>query len=326
MLNADFGEFPFMNPTRTCFLLACICMFTVLACSPKPSSAPAEKFSSLPEEAIEVMVSIAPQRYFVQRIGGELAHVTIIAPPDYSPEIYQVTPRQMDAFNDTDIYFLIGMPFEEELVKRITATFPNVSIADTRDGVQMLSSTHHDHNHDADVHGHHHHGDDPHIWLDPMRVKIQAHTITRAFSSRFPEHKQVFEQNRDAFQAELDKLHTQLAETLAPVRGRNFYVFHPSFGYFADAYGLKQRAVEYEGKSPGARRLYALMEEIKQSGVRAVFEQPQFKTAALSGIAKETGVDIVILDVLAEEYIDNMRQMAEKIVKHMQPLDETEKN
>lgn len=308
-----------MIHTRRLCLLSWSCLLLIAGCSSEPASTPPESSARADVSPLTVMVSIAPQRFFVERIGGNLVEAEVIAPPGYAPETYQVTPRQMDSFGKADLYFLIGMPFEEELVRRVSAVFPDLLIVDTREGVSMLSAAHEHHGEEETEHDHHHGGNDPHIWLDPQRVKIQARTMARALIERLPDHEMTFSQNLAAFEAELDALHSRLSEMLAPVSGGALYVFHPSFGYFADAYGLEQRSIEYEGKSPGARRLYAIMDEIKQAGVRVLFEQPQFTTSALSGIAAETGVEIVILDGLAEDYIENMKEMAAKIARHLQP-------
>ncbi len=310
-----------MIRSRFLSIFPCCCLLLLAGCSSKPASSPPEGSGHSDATPLTAMVSIAPQRFFVERIAGELVRAEIIAPPGYAPETYQVTPRQMDSFGQASLFFLIGMPFEEELVRRLSVVFPDLLMVDTREGVSMLSSSHehHEESEEGHDHGHAHEGDDPHIWLDPQRVKIQVRTMAQALAGRLPSHRETFMRNLAAFEAELDALHAHLTETLAPVRGAILYVFHPSFGYFADAYGLEQRSVEFEGKSPGARRLYALMEEIKQSGSRVLFEQPQFTTTALSGIAQETGVEIVILDSLAEDYLENMKGMAARIVKHLQP-------
>lgn len=279
---------------------------------------------SRPEEhsaKLVVMVSIVPQVYFAQRLGGDLVEVQTITPPNYSPETYQVTPRQMDTLGRADIFFRIGMPFEEQLTIRLASTFPKLSVVDTREGVSLLSMTsdqgHGEHENEQEE-GHHHHGDrDPHIWLDPMRVKQQARIMAEALKRRLPGQAEIFDRNLEAFDREMDDLHREVAEILKPVRGRVFYVFHPAFGYFADTFGLEQRAIEMEGKSPGPRRLYEIMNEIKNAGAKAIFEQPQFSVVELNAVAEETGVSVVLLDSLAEDYNANLKRMAQAVATYL---------
>lgn len=277
------------------------------------TSAPDAAGSSLP---VKVIVSIVPQAWIVDQVGGTLVQVEVLAPPHHSPETYQITPRQMDALGKAALYFRIGMPFEEALVDRLHSTFPELVIADTRNNVPMLALSAHHHD-DADEHDHEHeheHGsEDPHIWLDPLRVKIQAQTVFQTLLPLLPEQEAVLRQNLQILENTLDSLHTELSALLDPFRGRTFFVYHPAFGYLADRYGLLQQAVEFEGKSPGAQRLYALIDEIRQSGATAIFTQPQFNVAELTAVARSAGVEMVTLDNLLYDYPESMRAIGRAI-------------
>ena len=294
-----------------------VCVFFVMASAIVANlsgcgSDTTQSADNMNDAALSIVVSIVPQAYFVEQIAGPLARTTVLAPRDHAAETHQVTPRQMDVLSNADIYFRIGMPFEEPLVGRLAAACPNLTIVDTRDGVPMLEGIcthdHHDHGHH-----HHHHDEDPHIWLDPMRVKIQAATMASALGAAAPEHADTFATNAAAFAAELDALHQRLQTILAPAQGNVIYVYHPAFGYLAEAYGFEQRSIENEGKSPGSRRLYALIDEIKQENVRAIFDQPQFADGSVGVIADQASVDVVILNALMEDYIAGMETVAQAI-------------
>lgn len=307
------------TPPRLQALLYCL-FFVIAGCGSGHEAAREDTQEGGGISGISAVVSIVPQVYFVQRVGGTFVNVEPIAPLNYSPETYQITPRQMDTLGRAQVYFRIGMPFEEELTERLSATFPALRIVDTREGVPMLemceAGTHEGHDHEG--HGHVHGGQDPHIWLDPMRVKIQARTIAAALQGLRPERAREFARNLADFERDLDDLHGQVTEILKPVRGQVLYVFHPAFGYFADAFGLVQRAIEFEGKSPGPRRLQQIVDEIRNSGTGAIFEQPQFKAAELQAVAKETGVEVVLLDGLAVDWGENMKHMASVIAEKLQ--------
>jgi len=261
---------------------------------------------------LSIVVSIVPQAYFVRRVAGELATVEVLAPPNHTAETHQVTPRQMDTLSHADVYFRIGMPFETPLVNRLAASYPRLKIVDTRAGVPMLGGVcAHAHEHND----HRHEGDDPHIWLDPMRVKIQARTIAAALSALAPQHSRTFSENLQSFERDLDALHRRLTKILAPVRGKIIYVYHPAFGYLADAYGFEQRAIETEGKSPGSKRLYEVIDEIKGAEIRAVFDQPQFADGSVWIIAEAAGVAVISLDALMDHYPAGMENIARAIAQ-----------
>ena len=254
-------------------------------------------------------VSILPQAEFVQRVGGERVDVAVLLPPGQSPATYEPTPRQMAKLGRAQVYFRIRVPFERALLRKIATTMPKLNIVDTRQGIKlrrMAAKHEHDHDHAAGA-------PDPHIWLDPKRVKIQARTIANALAALAPEHAAELEKNLQSFQAELDRLDAKIAATLAPLRGRELFVFHPAYGYFADAYGLKQVAVELEGKEPSARALGALIERAKAKRVRVLFVQPQFSSKAATTVARAIGGAVVPMDPLARDYMANLESMAASV-------------
>ncbi len=94
--------------------------------------------------------------------------------------------------------------------------------------------------------------------------------------------------------------------------GLQFMVFHPAWGYFASAYGLKQVPIEIEGKNPKPAQLKELIEHARESGVRVVFAQPQFSTKSAELVAREIGGQVAFADPLAEDWIANLREIAGK--------------
>jgi len=277
------------------------------------------------QAGLGVFVSILPQKYFVERIGGDHVNVEVMVGPGQSPATYEPTARQMTGLAAARIFFRIGVPFERGFIERIAGTFDGLAIVDTSRGVPLRRIEQPHDNHDADAghddHDHHDHanGADPHIWLNPRLVKIQADTICAALSEADPEHAADYERNRDAFKAELDALDAELTQALEPVKGHTLFVFHPAFGYFADAYGLKQEAVETGGKEPSARRLVALIEDAKRQNIRVIFVQPQFSGRAARSIAEAIDGAVVPMDPLAYDYVENLRRMAQQVAGALAP-------
>ena len=104
---------------------------------------------------------------------------------------------------------------------------------------------------------------------------------------------------------------------LAPYRGRSFYVFHPGFGYFADAYGLKEEAVEAGGQSPTPKQLRALIEKARAEGVKTVFVQPEFDPQSAQVVADAIGGQVVPINGLGKNVIADIEDIAAKIEKAM---------
>lgn len=304
---------------------------------------PPTVFGADPEK-IEVFVSIAPQAYFVQRIAGDRVGVSVLVPPGKSPATYAPGSAQMVKLSRSLLLFTIGVPFEDALIPKIRAMAPGLSIVDTGQGIplrqldgekEILEETHGngkknltianggdgEHGHlgeegeENDSHDHGAKGNDPHIWMSPLLVKKQAQNICDALITLVPEDEELFRNNLHLFQRDLDLLDQKIATVLQPLRGDTIFVFHPVFGYFADAYGLRQLAVERGGKTPKGRDLVSFIQLAKKNSVRVIFVQPQFDQRVALKIASAINGVVVPLDPLAQNYIDNLSQMALTIQK-----------
>ncbi len=264
---------------------------------------------------IPVFVSIVPQKYFVQKIGGSRVEVSVMVEPGANPATYEPKPKQMVALAESKIYFAIGVPFEGAWLKKVAASNPKMLVVHTDHGIQKLPIDAHDHREKNDHHRkkkHYFRTMDPHIWLSPPLVKIQAFNILQAFLKIDPDRQRIYDTNYEKFISELDEMDAQFKEIFKEKRGLAFMVFHPSWGYFAHAYGLKQVPVEIEGKHPKPARLKGLIEYAKKRGIKIIFVQPQFSTKSAEVIAKTIGGEVVFANPLAEDWGDNMRQQAKK--------------
>jgi len=284
-------------------------LLSVLPASGEPGSTP-------------VFVSILPLKTFVEKVGGSRVEVSVMVPPGASPHTYEPKPSQMVALSRAGLYFAIGVPFEDVWLKRFASSNPRMKIVHTEDGVERIPmEAHHDHDEEdgqeaagkknrepADRHG----VMDPHVWLSPPNVKIIAANISSALVEMDPAHRNLYEVNCRKFIQEVDRLHAELKNLFAGKEGLKFMVFHPSWGYFAKAYGLKQVPVELEGKEPKPAQLMALIGQAKKEGIKVVFVQPQFSTRSAETIAKAIGGRVVFADPLSPEWAGSLKEQAAK--------------
>lgn len=293
--------------------------------------------SSLAEK-LPVFVSILPQQYFVQQIGKDLVDVQVMVEPGAAPHNYEPKPRQMAALSKTTLYFAIGVPFESAWMDKIAGANPHLKIIHTEEGIPKIPmAAHHHHGRekdgqrradgdygdtgayrDGDAHHHEHELLDPHIWLSPPLVRIQARHILNALKARDPDNAESYQRNYDAFLQELDDLHRELENIFADRRGEAFMVYHPSWGYFADTYGLRQIPVELEGKAPKPAQLRELITHAREEGIRVIFVQPQFSRKNAATVAKAIGGEVVFADPLAADWADNLREQANRFKAALQ--------
>ena len=290
---------------------------------------------ALANDKLTVFVSIAPQKYFVQQIAKDLVDVKVMVLPGADPHTYEPKPKQMVAISKAKLYFAIGIEFEKANLGKIVSTNPQIKVVYTDRGINKITTAayhHHDeqgdhhkaelpeegdHRHEqgdsAHENDHHdHEGRDPHIWLSPPLVKIQAHTIMNALQEIDPSHRALYESNFQLFVSQINKLNNELKAIFADEQGLQFMVFHPSWGYFAQAYGLRQVPVQIEGKNPKPAQLKALIEHAREKNIKMIFVQPQFSAKSAQLVAKEINGEVAFVDPLAENWSANLREVANK--------------
>lgn len=260
--------------------------------------------------AVRAVGSIVPVQTFIRRVGGDGVRADVLVPPGASPHSYEPTAKQMARLAEADVFFRVGAPFEDALLPRLRKTFPQLKIVDLREGLKLLPMQGHDQDHDHD-HGHAHGPTDPHVWMDPLAVRTMAETIAVSLSELDGQTDgRVYRHNLQAFQHDIDAVHAELTNTLRPYRGRTLLVFHPAFGYFAHRYGLKQRAIEVDGKQPSAKQLATILDQARKLDARVIFVQPQFPEDSARRLARTLGSAVVPMDPLAGDYLANLRRMA----------------
>ncbi len=251
---------------------------------------------------LQTFAGIPPVAWLVQEIGGPYVHVDVLVQAGQDPHIFEPTPRQVIGLSRARLFFRVGMPFEDRLLEQISRGTAHFIVVDTAAGITRRASS------DSDE------GPaDPHVWLSPPRLKTMAANVAAALCQADPPHRRVYQTNLEQLNAELDALDHRIAESLLPYRGQAFYVFHPAFGYFADAYGLRQESVEIEGKLPTPRQVFGLVAKARADGVKMIFLQPQFNRQIAESIAQAIGGTVMPLDDLAFDVVANLDDVARKV-------------
>lgn len=174
---------------------------------------------------------------------------------------------------------------------------------------------HDDHDEHDEHEGHNHTGLDPHVWLDPMLVKVQAKNIYETLVKIDSENKEFYLVNYKNFVKELEELNKKLESIIEPYEHKAFMVFHPSWGYFAKRYHLEQISIEIQGKEPKPAQLVELVKEAKLHKIKIVFVAPQFSKNGAKTIASSIKGNTAIIDPLSYEWDKNLLKVAKQIAK-----------
>ena len=293
-----------------------------------------------PTDLVSIAVSIQPQLWLVERIGGGHVEVFSVLTSGDSPHTYQPTDAQITRVLRSRMLIRIGVGFETGPWLAAIRSVGGPQIIDQRRGVPLRDMEDHihdeqEHAHDEQEHAHDHEqehahdpveqdaptahaeeesGRDPHIWLSPPLLKIQAEHIAEALIEIDPRHAADYRENLAVLLNEFDELDAYLRQMLAPLHGHTFLVFHPAWGYFADTYGLVQQAIEIEGKEPSDRELTAIQNLVRVQNIRVIFVQPQIAGQAARAVAQSTGARLETLDPLAPDLVENLRRVARALV------------
>lgn len=283
--------------------------------------APSAAALSAAAKKLVVAVSILPQAYFVERVGGDRVRVFSLVGAGQSPHSYEPSPRQMAELSKASLWLTVGIEFEHGLEPKVAKLYPSLRIRDNTGGVvfRRLEEEQHAEEAEGGLHDEAEDGRDPHAWLGRQGSKAMAAEVRDALSLLDPAGAPLYARNCEAFAREIDAVFAGLAAKLESLRGRPVFVYHPAFGYFLDEFGIEQVAVETGGKEPTQKGLSALVVRAKAEGAAAVFVQAQFPTAAAKSLAASIGAAVVPIDDLAPDWLSNLGRMGEALLKAARP-------
>lgn len=257
-----------------------------------------------------ISVTIEPQRYFAEKIAGDLFQINCVTPAGQSPETYDPTPQQMVQISQSQAYFRIGeIGFEQAWMKNLQSQNPDMAVFDLSEGMELIKNEEEAHE-EGEAHHHHHGSVDPHIWTSISGARVIAQNTCQAFIKLDPENQEIYRAGCQRLIEEIDSTEAEIKQLLQPLAGTAFIIYHPALTYFAREFGLKQLCIELDGKEPSPAQLKQLLETATQSGAKVVFVQQEFDQKNAELIAKETGCRLVTINPLSYNWHDEMIRLA----------------
>ena len=266
-------------------------------------------------------VSILPVRYIVQGIVGDDLKVKVLVPSGASPETFEPTPKQFVELNQARLIFNVGLiDFETTLLAKI---HDQRKIVDLSHGIQLIEGTcaHAKssgligNNGEISEEGHGHaHGVDPHIWTSPKALKTMAKNAFEAIQKAYPDSVK-YQLNYDRLMRDLDALDARVEEKIRQSKLPYFIVYHPALTYYARDYGIRQVAIENDGKEPSARQLAEIIRDARKNGIRRIFYQNQFPKSVVEIIAQDMQAEYIEIDPLDEQVIENIDRITDLITR-----------
>ena len=277
------------------------------------AAAPAQQESG----RLNVTVSILPEKYFVERIGGDKVQVNVMVGPGDSPHTYEPKPEQMAALSRSRVYFAIGVEFEGAWLEKFRSANPEMVLVDVSGSIEKIPME--DHHDEGETEEDDHSGEelDPHIWTSPENTKTIARQIAETLSEVDGQNASYYLSNLEDLLTEIDQLQIDIKDLLKDKQNRQFLVFHPAWGYFAQEYGLEEISIEVGGTEPSASELSAIITNALANNIRIVFAQPEFSTQIADYIASEINGKVVLITPLAEDWLENLRLVALSLAENL---------
>jgi zinc transport system substrate-binding protein len=265
-------------------------------------------------EKMQLTVSIIPQKYLATFIAGDKCDVQAMLPTGSNHETYEPAPRDMEKISTSKLYLALGaLDFELTWLDRLKASNPGMQIVNTNDGIQMLTGHIHENKKKSDAKSP---GIDPHTWLSPSCMKIQAANICKALSAIDTTNASYYKENLSKFILLADSVDKIIREMLSASSGKSILIFHPALAYFCRDYNLTQISIEQDGKEPSPAFMAEIVKTAKEKGIKSIFISREFDTRNAEAIAGEIGGNVVVFDPMAENWSENLIHLADLIASN----------
>lgn len=261
--------------------------------------------SAAPAAKLSLFVSIPPQAWLLEQLGGERLNISTMLGPNANPHNYDPMARQLVTLSAAQGYFTIGIPFESMWQKRLAGI--NERMEFIHCGADTAG---HDHGHGEDESAGH---SDPHIWTSPEAAGVIAACMHKALVRLDPAGAALYSDNLQHLQQQLTRLDEQIRELLADQPVRVMLVQHPAWDHFAATYDLEQFAIEQDGHEPNARHLVDVIERSRELGLNKIFVQRQYSTTAARLVAEAINGRLVEADPMARDYPASLLQLAKAL-------------
>jgi len=264
----------------------------------------------IPELAVAkpmVVASIKPLALIAREIAGNQADVQTLIPSTASHHDYPLKVSDHSLLRAADLVIWVGPEMESFLQKPLASLPPEKLLsAYVLPGLFWPA--------ESSSEGEHHHERDPHLWLDPRNAMQLAKAISGKLAKIDPANVKSYEANLQAFVQKTTKMDEELAQSLKPVAGRGFAVYHEGYNHFVGHYGLRQlNYVTYTPEQkPGARHLAQLRKDLANGG-KCLFLEPYNDMTSARDLARELKIKVGNLDPLGGQNINSYSQLMEQM-------------
>ncbi len=276
-----------MNPRSRRIAAIALPTLTLLvaACSGGPVAGGANR--------LQVVSTVSPITNIVFNVGGEQIDLVGVIPEGVDSHTFEPRPSDAVRLSTADLIFLNGLDLEiptrrlaeanlkeggEIVLLGERAINPEEYIFDFSFPKELGSPN-------------------PHLWMDPFLALKYAEIVRDELIKHDPANEATYRRNHERFADRIDQLDRAIRAAIAtvPPEYRKLLTYHDSFAYFARRYdmtviGAIQPA---DFSEPSAQEVAALIEQLRNEGVPAIFGSEVFPSPVLDQIGREAGVQFI---------------------------------
>jgi ABC-type Zn uptake system ZnuABC Zn-binding protein ZnuA len=291
-------------PLRAPLLVVFAALALAVGCGDEDGASDAE---------VTVVATTTQVADIVRNVGGRRVDVDGILPVEADPHDYEPRPSDAASLSDADVVFRSGGEVDEWLGELIDSAGGDAAEVTLLDSARPL-------------------GDDPHWWQDPTRAIRAVRAVRDALVEADPQGRAAYERSAAAYTRRLRALDADIERCIerVPAGKRKLVTTHDSLGYFADRYGVEVIGAVIPSLStqaqPSAKDVDALVRQIEDEGVEAIFPEVAVSQRLEQAISRESGAEVgreLWTDSLgpggsgAETYLEAMRANADALAEGM---------
>jgi len=244
-------------------------------------------------------VSYPIQKTLLHAIVGDKAEINTLIPAGTNPETYDPSMSTLVSLENSDAYFRLNTPGFEEAIMAKSGN--GIQTVDCSRGIKTINGTH------GAEHA------DPHVWTSVKNAQIIADNIFRSLKPESAEDAETYKRNYQKLKGLLKATDDSIAYILAESKGKAFVVMHPSLSYFARDYGLRQVAMETDGKEASPRQLAERMEKARKLKAKVLIHDREHSPAQAKNVAEQLGLKLIIVSLNGNDWREEMMKTAHAI-------------
>lgn len=232
---------------------------------------------------------------------------------------YQLTTEDMKELEDAQVFIINGGGMES-FIEDIVKNYPELTIIDSSEGIDLLDSTtehHHEEEESEETEeSEEHHGEfNGHIWLNPEKYMKQVDNIQNGLSDYSQNLQKELKTNGEAYKKKIVELEHEIKLEVVNKEQKEVIIFHDAFAYLAEYLGIEiVYAVNLDDETTlSAGEIAEVIDEVNLHQIKVLFTEEQYGDTIASSIAKETDANVYVIDSLVtgkfnkDAYVNGMK-------------------